>query len=194
MIIGREFYLQDPEEVSIKLLGKLLVREVNGIRMSGYIVEVEAYHGAWDPASRAYKSMKGDLAKTLYGDVGLTLIYGVHGKWLLNIVSHLEGDGGAVLIRALEPYEGIEQMMKNSGEKTITKISNGPGKLCKSMAIDKTLHKKPVYTKTSGIWIEEGKKVEAYEIEKSNRIGVKRDLPKPLRFYIKGNIYVSKRK
>ncbi|MEM3986537.1 MAG: DNA-3-methyladenine glycosylase [Candidatus Methanomethylicia archaeon] len=194
MIIGREFYLQDPEEVSIKLLGKLLVREVNGIRMSGYIVETEAYYGAWDPASRAHKSMKGDLAKTLYGEVGLTLIYGVHGKWLLNIVSHLEGDGGAVLIRAIEPCEGIEQMIKNAGVRDITKLSNGPGKLCKAMAIDKALHRKPVYTKTSGIWIEEGRKVENYEIERSNRIGVKRDLSKPLRFYVKGNIYVSRSK
>lgn len=192
MILEKKFYLRDPEEVAINLLGKLLVREVNGERLSGYIVETEAYYGAWDPASRAHKSMRGSLAKILYGEVGLTLIYGVHGKWLLNIISHLEGEGGAVLIRALEPYEGIEKMMENVGERNIKKLTNGPGKLCKAMSIDKNLNEKPVYMKSSKIWLEEGRRVEMEEIERSHRIGVKRDLPKPLRFYIKNSIYVSR--
>ncbi|MCS7369222.1 MAG: DNA-3-methyladenine glycosylase [archaeon GBS-70-058] len=193
MIIPKEYYSKDPEQVAIKFLGKLLVRELDGKRMSGYIVETEAYYGAWDPASKAYKSQKGDLAKTLYGEVGLTLIYGIHGKWLLNIVAH-KGDGGAVLIRAIEPHEGLEYMIRNSETINPSKITNGPGKLCKALSIDKKLHKKPVYTRESGLWIEEGREVKELEIARSHRIGVKIDLEKPLRFYIKGNPYVSKRK
>jgi len=192
MIIPKEYYSKDPEQVAIKLLGKLLIRELNGKRMSGYIVETEAYYGAWDPASKAHKSQKGDLAKTLYGEVGLTLIYGIHGKWLLNIVAH-KGDGGAVLIRAIEPHEGLEYMMKNAETKNPLKITSGPGKLCKALSIDKKLHKKPVYMRESGLWIEEGRKVEEWEVAKSYRVGVKIDLEKPLRFYIKENPYVSRR-
>lgn len=194
MILSREFYLNDPEDVALNLLGKLLVREVNGIRISGFIVETEAYYGIWDPASKAHKSLKGDLARTLYGDVGLTLIYGIHGKWLLNIVAHVENNGGAVLIRALEPYEGIEFMMQKSSGGNLLKILSGPGKLCKAMVIDKNLHKKPVYKKDYGIWIEEGRIVRKEEVIRSNRIGVSMDLPKPLRFYIKNNPYVSRGK
>ena len=192
MIIPKEYYSKDTEQVAIKLLGKLLVRELNGKRMSGYIVETEAYYGAWDPASKAYKSQKGDLTKTLYGEVGLTLIYGIHGKWLLNIVAH-KGDGGAVLIRAIEPHEGLEYMIRNSETINPSKITNGPGKLCKALSIDKKLHKKPVYTRESGLWIEEGREVKELEITRSHRIGVKIDLEKPhsilkeIHTYQKGN-------
>lgn len=192
MIIDRKFYFDDPEIVALNLLGKLLVREIDDYRISGFIVETEAYYGVWDPASRAHKSVKGDLGRTLYGDVGLALIYGVHGKWLLNVVAHVEDDGGAVLIRAIEPHEGIEFMMKNTGNQNPLKIANGPGKLCKAMLIDKSFHKKPLYIKDYGLWIESGKNVEKEDINRSNRIGVTKDLHKPLRFYIKRNPYVSK--
>ena len=86
-IIPKYFYERDPYDVALDLLGKLIVRVYNGIRLSCMIVETEAYYGEWDPASRAFKS-KGDLRNTLYGNVGYALVYGVHTRWLFNIVAH----------------------------------------------------------------------------------------------------------
>ncbi|MEM1915557.1 MAG: DNA-3-methyladenine glycosylase [Candidatus Nezhaarchaeales archaeon] len=192
-IIGRDFYQRDPAVVAAELLGQRLVRVYKGARLSGIIVEAEAYYGKWDPASRAYKSLKGDLAQTLYGEVGRTLVYGVHGQWLLNVVAHSDGDGGAVLIRALEPCEGLEVMMSNIGAKNVYTLTNGPGKLTRALMIDKSFHRKPVYTVEHGLWIEEGVKVSPSRIARSKRIGVSRDLPQELRFYIIGNPFVSKK-
>jgi len=191
-IIDKAFYLRDPAIVAMELLGSLLVRTYNGKRLSGIIVETEAYYGQWDPASRAHKSLRGDLAKTLYGDVGCALVYGVHRQWLLNVVAHAEGDGGAVLIRAIEPVEGLDVMARLRCTNNVRELTNGPGKLTKALAIDKSFHKKPLYTTCFGLWIEKYKAVKPSEIAKSKRIGVSRDLDMPLRFYIKGNPYVSK--
>lgn len=181
----------DPESVAQKLLGKLLVRIYRGIRLSGYIVETEAYFGMEDPASRARRG--GNLAKIMAGDVGVALIYGVHRQWLFNVVAHEPGRIGAVLIRAIEPVEGVEVMKKLRGIGDLRKLTNGPGRLTKALAIDKSFHGKPVYKRSSLLRIEEGVKVAKILIGRSRRVGVSKDLPKPFRFYIKNNPYVSKR-
>lgn len=192
--IGKDFYHRDPAMVAIELLGQKLVRVYKGTRLSGIIVETEAYYGKWDPASRAYKGLKGDLARTLYGEVGYALVYGVHRQWLLNVVAHPDNDGGAVLIRALEPCEGLEVMTSITGTSNIYLLANGPGKLTRALMVNKSFHKKPVYTTEHGLWIEEGMRVSPSEIARSNRVGVSKDLPQELRFYINGNPCVSKRR
>jgi len=191
-VLAKSFYSEDPALVAERLLGALLVRVYRGVRLSGVIVEVEAYYGSWDPASRAYKSMRGDLARTLYGDVGLALVYGVHKQWLLNVVAHREGDGGAVLIRAIEPLEGIDLMAKLRGVRDLRSLTNGPGRLTRALAVDKSFHKKPLYEETYGLWIEEGFTIDESRIARSKRIGVSKDLDEPLRFYVKDNPYVSR--
>lgn len=192
-VVSKDFYCRDPAIVAVELLGKRLVRMCKGTRLSGIIVETEAYYGWWDPASRAYGGLKGDLAKTLYGEVGRALIYGVHNQWLLNVVAHPNGDGGAVLIRAVEPCEGLSVMTALRGISNVRLLTNGPGKLTRALMVDKSFHKKPLYTVEYGLWIEEGVKVGFSEVAKSKRIGVSKDLPQELRFYIRGNPYVSKR-
>ncbi len=180
----------DPESVAQRLLGKLLVRIYQGARLSGYIVETEAYFGTEDPASRARKG--GNLAKIMAGDVGIALIYGVHRQWLFNVVAHEPERIGAVLIRAIEPVEGIGIMKKLRGTSDLKKLTNGPGRLTKALAIDKSFHGKPVCKQSSLLRIEEGVKIHKVLIGRSYRIGVSKDLSKPFRFYIKNNPYVSR--
>ncbi len=182
--------MRDPAIVARELLGKLVVRFLSR-RVSCMIVETEAYYGPEDPASRARRG--GDLAKVMAGDVGVALIFGVHGNWLLNVVAHEPDNVGAILIRACEPIEGIEVMIKNIGVNDVKSLTNGPGKLSRALAIDKRFHGLPLYTREHGLWIEYFKDVGNDEIVRSYRVGVSKDLPVKLRFYIKGNPYVSKK-
>ncbi len=191
-IVPKEFYLRSTDVVAKELLGKLLVRTLGSRRLSGVIVETEAYFGVEDPASRARRG--GDLAKTLYGEVGVALVYGIHRQWLLNVVAHEQGKGGAVLIRAIEPVEGIELMIKNRGVSKITELTNGPGKLTKALMIDKSFHKKPMYEESSELFIEYYIDVNEEDIVRDYRIGVSKDLNEPHRYYVKWSKYVSKRK
>jgi len=185
-----DFYERNPASVAKDLLGKTLVRKLDSETLSGKIVETEAYYGENDPSSRAYRGRK-IFNELMFMDVGKTFIYMVHGNWLLNIVAHLKGDVGAVLIRAIEPLQGIETMQKNRNVKHIRDLSSGPGKLTKALAITKELNGVDVTKRNSQLVIVEGKR-ESFEVCSSHRIGVKVDLPRELRFFVKGNKFVSK--
>jgi DNA-3-methyladenine glycosylase len=188
--LPKSFFERDPALVAKELLGKILVRRLNSKRLSGKIVETEAYYDEDDPASKAYKGRKG-FNELMFLDVGRAFIYMVHGNWLLNIVAHPKGGVGAVLIRAVEPLHGIEIMKKNRGIADIYALTNGPGRLTKALKITKEQNSLDVTKPKSEIAIFEGP-VESFEIRTSHRIGVKIDLPQKLRFYIKGNRFVSK--
>jgi DNA-3-methyladenine glycosylase len=189
-VLPKSFYERTPDIVAKELLGKLLVRKLNGIRLSGKIVETEAYYGEKDPASKAYRGRK-VFNELMFLDVGRTFIYMVHGNWLLNIVAHPKGDIGAVLIRALEPICGMEFMKKNRMVKDMRFLTNGPGKLSMALAITKELNGVYVTKKNSPLMVIERER-ESFEVCSSHRIGVKFDLPQELRFFIKGNKFVSK--
>lgn len=189
-VLKREFYERDPAQVARELLGKILIKGWGSSILSGEIVEIEAYYGMNDPASKAYKG-KRKFNELMFLDVGRAFIYMVHGNWLLNIVAHSKGDVGAVLIRAIEPCEGIESMLKNRQVKDAYALTNGPGKLTKALAITRELNGLDVTDERSPIRVVEGY-VESFNVISSKRIGVKADLPQNLRFYIEGNMYVSK--
>ena len=188
--LSKEFYERDPAEVARELIGKILVRRIDNNVLKGRIVEAEAYYGQDDPASRAYRGRK-KFNELMFKDVGKTFIYMVHGNWLLNIVAHPRGKVGAVLIRALEPLEGVEAMMRNRGIQDIYSLTNGPGKLTEAMMITNKLNGVDVTDSNSEIQILEGIG-ENFNIKDSYRIGVRKDLPVKLRFYIAGNRFVSK--
>lgn len=188
--LSKSFYERDPAIVARELLGKTLVRRLNHQTLSGKIVETEAYYGEGDPASKAYGGRK-TFNELMFLDVGKTFIYMVHGNWLLNIVSHPRGRVGAVLIRALEPLQGIEIMKKNRGVEDIYALTSGPGRLTRALNITKEQNRFDVTKAENEIAIFEASE-EKFEICTSHRIGVKRDLPQELRFYIKGNKFVSK--
>jgi len=187
--LSKDFYERDPALVAQDLLGKILVRKINSEILSGKIVETEAYYGEDDPASKAYKGRK-MFNELMFTDVGKAFIYMVHGNWLLNIVAHLKGSVGAVLIRAIQPMKGIENMQKNRNMKDTCDLTSGPGKLTKALAITNDLNGIDVKRKNSQLMIVEGKS-ESLQISSSRRIGVKADLPQKLRFFVKGNKFVS---
>ncbi len=189
-VISKGFYERDPAQVAKDLLGKVLVRKLQSNVLSGKIVETEAYYGGNDPASKAYKGRK-RFNELMFLDVGKTFIYMVHGNWLLNIVAHVKGGVGAVLIRAIEPLEGVEAMLENRSVKNMRELTSGPGKLTKALAITKDLNGVDVTKKDSKLFVAEGRN-ETFQIGTSPRIGVKADLPQNLRFFIKGNMFVSK--
>jgi DNA-3-methyladenine glycosylase len=190
IVLPRSFYERDPAMVAKELLGKILIRKLDAESLSGKIVETEAYYGENDPASKAYEGKK-RFNELMFLNVGRAFIYMVHGNWLLNIVAHAKGDVGAVLIRALEPMEGIETMQRNRKTKSLNNLTSGPGMLTKALAITKGLNGVDVTGASSKLLIIEGGK-ENIRVGSSHRIGVKTDLPQNLRFFIKDNKFVSK--
>ncbi len=196
-VISKEFYCRRPDIVARDLLGKLLVRDVDGVRLSGIIIEVEAYFGSEDPASRARKG--GDLRRTLYGECGLALVYGIHTHWMLNVVAHEDGAGGAVLFRAIEPVEGVDHMMRFRGLGSLSNVkllTSGPGRLTRALRVDKSFHKTPMYVRrANGLWVEDvGLRVSDDDIVRDFRVGVTEDLDEPFRFYLASSNFVSVRK
>jgi len=167
-----------------------LVRRLDGEILSGRIVETEAYLGENDPASRAHAGRK-PYNQLMFFDAGKIFIYMVHANWLLNIVAHSKGGVGAVLIRALEPLQGIETMLKNRDVKDIRVLTSGPGKLSKALTVTKDLNGIDVTKRSSKLVVIEGTN-ESLDVGLSHRIGVKEDLLQELRFFIKGNKFVSK--
>lgn len=190
-LLSRKFYERNIEKVARELLGKNLIkREKSTPVLSGKIVETEAYFGEEDPASRA-SSKKTKINRIMWGRGGLSLVYMVHGNWLFNVVTEGKEIPGAVLIRALEPLEGLETMGKRRGKEKITELASGPGKLTQALGISKEHHGLDL-TSSEEIFIEESShEVGDSEIGTSNRIGVSEDLSRELRFFVKESNHVS---
>ncbi len=191
--LPRDFYQQDAVTLAPLLLGQWLVREVQGLRLAGRIVEVEAYLGHEDAASHAYRGPT-PRNRSMFGPPGhayVYLIYGVH--HCLNIVTGPEGDGQAVLIRALEPLEGIPFMQQRRGVTRLRDLTNGPGKLCQAMDIDKRLDGHDLCL-GEVLWLEPGPPP-TEPLCASPRIGVRGDelaLQRPWRFFLQDNPFVSR--
>jgi DNA-3-methyladenine glycosylase len=188
-VLPREFYERDPETVAKELLGKRLTRKLDKNLLEGIIIETEAYYGLHDPASRAYHGIK-NYNKPMWNETGRAFIYNVHKYWMFNIVAHKPNNIGAVLIRAIEPTKGIEIMKKNRPVKKLFDLANGPGKLTIAYKINKDLNGVLVTSCESEITIANNKM--KFEMGSSHRIGVRKDLERKLRFFIKGNKFVSK--
>ncbi len=188
--LGRDFYERDSSQVARNLLGKVIVRRLGSEVLSGKIVETEAYYGDGDPASRAYRGRK-DYNRPMFGEPGRLFVYMVHTWWLLNIVAHMEGEVGAVLIRGLEPIEGVRVMMVNRGTDDYQNLTNGPGKLGRAFTVTNELNGLDITKAESDLIVTAGED-EGFDTGSSMRIGVTRDLPEELRFYIEGNRFVSK--
>jgi DNA-3-methyladenine glycosylase len=189
-ILPKKFYERDTAVVAKDLLGKILVRRLNKKKLGGIIVETEAYYGKEDPASRAFSGRPKYCVKLLHDEPGKVLIYNVHNNWLFNIVAHEKGKVGAVLVRAIEPLNGIEEMRKNRKVKDLHDLTNGPGKLTKALNITKDLNGIFVTDEKSEIIVLDNKL--NFVLGSSKRVGVTKDLPFNLRFFVKGNPFVSR--
>lgn len=197
--LDRAFFSRDPRRVARELLGKVVVRQEDGARRCGRIVEVEAYLGAEDPAAH---SAAGNTARTavLFGPPGYAYVYFIYGNhYCLNVSCEPEGQAGGVLIRALEPICGIEQMalargIEIHGPKDLVKLTSGPGRLAQAFGITRVRDNGCDLTSAKGsLWIgEDGYR--ARGIRTTPRIGITKAAEKPLRYVIAGNAWVSGRR
>jgi DNA-3-methyladenine glycosylase len=192
--LGRDFYRRSTLTVARELLGQRLVRVVDDQRLSGLIVEVEAYIGEDDAACHAAcgRTPRNEAMYGLPGRAYVYFIYGMH--HCLNVVTEGEGFPAAVLIRALEPLEGLEIMRRHRPDKPDRELTNGPAKLCQALAISRDLNGVDLCT-GEALFIEEGRMVDQEEIEASPRIGIKADelaRSVPWRFYLRGNEFMSR--
>jgi len=194
--LKREFYTRSNVlSISRELLGKLLVvPDEHGNRISGKIVEVEAYRGPEDRASHAYGGRRTKRTETMYQLGGLAYVYFVYGMYYqFNVVTNVEDVPHAILVRGLEPIEGIEMMRSRRASHNDRNLTNGPGKLCLAMGIDRRLDKADLLG--DRVWLEEFEKLSPSRIAKGPRIGIdyaQEWIEKPWRFWIKGNDWVSR--
>ncbi len=194
--LPRKFYERDDTlQIAKDLLGKtLVVPNEGGERISGKIVELEAYLGEKDKAAHAYKNLRTKRTEILFGNGGFAyifLIYGIYNQ--LNIVAGRKETPHCILIRGIEPLEGIEKMRERRGKMKDTNLTSGPGKLCIAFDIDKTFYGEDLLG--NRIWIEEGEKIPKGKIVSGKRIGIdyaEEYAEKPWRFWVKENPYVSR--
>jgi DNA-3-methyladenine glycosylase len=195
--LPREFYTRsNVVTVARDLLGKLLVVPAsNGRRVSGIIVETEAYGGPHDRAAHSYGGRRTKRTETMYGMGGTTYVFFVYGMYdQFNVVTNIEDIPQAVLVRAIEPVEGIELMRKRRQGQSDHNLTNGPGKLCIALGIDRKLDASNLLGRR--VWIEEGETIPRSQIMSGPRIGIdyaKEWIDKPWRFWIKNNPFVSRR-
>jgi DNA-3-methyladenine glycosylase len=186
--LSQQFYRRKTDTVARELLGKILVRRLGGELLGGVIVETEAYFGSGDPASRAFKGLK-TYNRVMFEEPGRLFIYNVHKYWMLNIIAHSNGVGG-ILIRAIEPTMGMDSMLNNRPVKNPRDLTSGPGKLTLALDVGKNLNGLDVTDENSPVYVLDNDY--EYSVGTSHRIGVTRDLPEHLRFYVKGNRFVSR--
>ena len=191
-VLPRSFFTRDTPTVARGLLAKHLVRRVGESELVGRIVEVEAYGGADDPASHAYRGMT-PRNQVMFGKGGFAYVYFTYGKhYCFNVTTEKEGVPGAVLIRALQSVSGIEMMQKNREVKRLRDLTNGPGKLTQAMSITKEQNGLDLASSRE-LFIFEPRVKHDFEVASARRIGIRVGVEKPWRFYIKNNKFVSRR-
>jgi DNA-3-methyladenine glycosylase len=184
-LLPRRFYSRSPEIVARALLGKLLIRDLHGERLTGHITEVEAYLGLTDPASHAYRGLTPNNFP-LFGPPGRTHVYFIYGMYYcVNASAHLPGEAGGVLIRAIAPIDGIETMalLRHASPTAKPKLlTGGPGRLCQALDItrknsndlDLTSPDSPIQIADDG--------THPTGIQTTPRIGLSKAADLPLRF------------
>lgn len=194
-IIPRDFYARPPDAVARELLGKILVRRYEGKRLAGRIVELEAYIGLGDPAAHAFAG-KTPRNAVLFGPPGFAYVYFIYGMhYCLNISCEPEGHAGSLLLRALEPLEGLETMADLRGldaDAPPRLLASGPGRLCQALGITRTTHNGiDVTSRRTGLHVEDdGFRPE--KVDAGTRVGIRKAAERPLRFVIAGNRFVSR--
>ena len=170
-ILPKKFYQRDTVVVAKELLGKKLTRKIGNYKISGTIIETEAYKHKDDPASHAFRNIT-DRNKVMFGEVGIAYVYFTYGMhYCFNVVAKkMKVPAGAVLIRGIIPEKGIKKMQENRNIKNLKNLTNGPAKLTQALEITKQHYGIDV-TKKLEIYIEDGLKIK--KIKKSTRVGIK---------------------
>ncbi|MDO8549187.1 MAG: DNA-3-methyladenine glycosylase [Ignavibacteria bacterium] len=195
--LPKSFYTRDVLTVAKELLGKVLIKKEEGSLLAGKIVEVEAYDGSIDEAAHTFigRTKRNEI---MFNDGGYFYVYFTYGAhFCCNVVTGKKDHGTAVLIRAAEPLAGIERMSLNRfnkillSEKEKLNLTSGPGKVCE--AFDITREHYGIDLTGDKIFILDRPKLKSNQIVISKRIGIKKSVELPWRFYIKDNLYISKR-
>jgi DNA-3-methyladenine glycosylase len=202
--LPRSFYNRDPRRVARDLLGKILIRREGRKILAGRIVEVEAYLGQKDPASHSFR---GPTARNevMFGPAGHVYVYFIYGNYFcLNVTCQPKGTAGAILFRALEPLEGMEEMAAARGvsvksPRDLKKLTSGPGRLAEAFGVTRVRDNgKDLTSKKSDLFIVEdlarhasGDYDRARRILTTPRIGITKAAELPLRYVIAGNEFVS---
>ena len=184
------FFDRDVVVVARELLGAIVVSSVGGERTAGRIVEAEAYLGREDPASHGYLDRRNERNVALFGPAGTWYVYRSYGMhWCTNLVCGPEGTAGAVLLRALEPLEGLEVMRRRRGGVDDRHLCSGPGKLCQALGITRALD--GTLMPRSSVVVLPGVEITASPIVTTPRIGITKAADWPLRFCVEGSPFVS---
>ena len=197
MVISESFYLrEDTLAIAKELLGKYVFTNIDGTITGGMIVETEAYMGVTDASCHTFNNRKSVKNATMYDQGGVAymyICYGIHD--MLNLVTGPMGKSHVVLIRAIEPTDGIEKMIERRGNFPIKKLTNGPGSLAKALGLNKSFDKESLNSER--LWLEDrGLILEESNIKITPRIGINCPEPfltAPWRFLISGNTFVSRK-
>jgi DNA-3-methyladenine glycosylase len=190
--LPRSFYDRDVVSVARELLGTVLMRRSPQGLTSGLIVETESYLADGDPACHASRG-KTRSNRAMFGPPGRAYVYPIHSRYCLNAVTQPAGTASAVLIRAVEPLEGIVLMQSRRNRHKLTDLTRGPGRLCEAFDIDRRLDHCDL-TVMSRLWICPHPELllDEKDVRRSTRIGVTSAHDLPLRFFVRGNPFVSR--
>lgn len=189
--LTRDFFVRPATEVAPELLGCILWHDSEDGLVTVRLTEVEAYQGESDPASHAYRGQTARNA-VMFGDPGHAYVYFTYGMhFCFNIVTEGEGFPAALLVRALEPLEGIGEMKRRRGTDVLRNLTNGPAKLCQAMGIDRKLNGISLDSRELSIE-DDGFVLGECDIESSTRIGIRVATDRRWRFFIKNNAFVSR--
>ena len=195
--LPQSFYLQDTLTVAQKLLGKIFVKVEEDKILSGKIVETEAYNGSCDESAHSYRGIT-KRNEVMFEEGGLLYVYFTYGvHFCANVVTEGKNIGNAVLLRAMEPIEGndlmsLRRFKKNiPDEKEIKDLLNGPGKICQAFGLNRDFNGHNL--NSSNLFILDNHEIPTEQIITTTRIGIKKSIDLPWRFYIKNNEFISRK-
>lgn len=195
--LKRNFYTRDVITVAEELLGKILLKKDSRQVLACRIVEAEAYDGKTDQAAHTFigKTKRNEI---MFGEGGFLYVYFTYGAhFCCNVVTGRKGQGTAVLIRAVEPIMGLKKMSSNRfgrnllNEKERFNLTSGPGKVCQAMGINKTHY--GIDLTGDRIFVLDSPKLNKDQVVVTKRVGIKKSVDLPWRFYIKDNPYISRK-
>ena len=189
--LDRPFFQQPTIALARGLLGCRLVHDLGSNILAGIIVETEAYLSKDDLACHASRG-ETKRNRTMFGPPGCLYVYSIHNRYCMNIVSEKAGNGAAVLIRAVEPTQGIEFMSTLRPVPKPQDLTNGPGKLCQAFGIDIGFDGEDLAS-SQRVWLESNAEIADFEIRASPRIGISQAKDLPYRYFVHGNPFVSGR-
>lgn len=189
-VLPVSFFRRDAATVAQDLLGRVVVGGTGRRKVAGRIVETEAYLGAPDPASHAFEHRRNAANQSLYAPPGSWYVYRSYGiHWCANLVAGPPGEGAAVLLRALEPLEGLALMRRRRGLSRDQQLCAGPGRLCEALGVTRALD--GLGMRASPLLVLEGEPVPGDLVARTPRIGITRAAEWPLRFVVRDSPWVS---